>query len=184
MKQQPIGRLTLKELTRRARQVRLLLTDNDGVLTDTGVYYSETGEALKRFSIRDGMGVVLLRNAGIESAIITSENSPSVRRRAEKLKMKHLFLGVVDKRAHLDAIVNETGLPLESLAYIGDDVNDLEIMSVIRMKGITACPQDAMPVIRRVAQYVCKADGGHGAFRDFAEWLLRLRGNSNTNFRI
>jgi 3-deoxy-D-manno-octulosonate 8-phosphate phosphatase (KDO 8-P phosphatase) len=183
MKQQRTARPSLKELARRSQRVQLLLTDNDGVLTDAGVYYSENGEAFKRFSIRDGMGIVLLRNAGIETAIITSENSPSVRRRAEKLKMGHLFLAVVDKRAHLDTILSETGLPLDSLAYIGDDVNDLEIMKTISAKGITACPQDAMPVIRRVAHYVCKAGGGHGAFRDFAEWLLRLRGNSNTNFR-
>ena len=173
----------LRELKRRAKRLRLVLTDNDGVLTDAGVYYPGTGETFKRFSIRDGMGVVLLRNAGVETAIITSENCPSARRRAEKLKMRFLFLGILDKQSHLKNILAETGVGLDSLAYIGDDVNDLEIMKEIGRQGITACPLDAMPIIQRVAHYRCKAPGGNGAFRDLAEWLLHLRGDSHTDFR-
>lgn len=167
------------ELKRRARRIRLVLTDNDGVLTDAGVYYSADGEALKRFSIRDGMGVMLLRRSGIETAIITSEMSESVRRRAEKLEMPFLYLGVKEKHKHLDAILNETRLSLQQVAYIGDDVNDLEIMKVIAGSGITATPADGMPVIQKLAHYRCKQSGGHGAFRDFAEWLLYLRGAPN-----
>jgi len=97
--------------------------------------------------------------------------------------MRYLFLGILDKRSHLDNILAETGVGLDSLAYIGDDINDLEIMKEIGRQGITACPLDAMPVIRRVAHYRCKAPGGNGAFRDFAEWLLDLRGDSHTDFR-
>jgi 3-deoxy-D-manno-octulosonate 8-phosphate phosphatase (KDO 8-P phosphatase) len=106
-----------------------------------------------------------------------------VGRRAEKLKMRYLFLGVLDKQSHLKNILAETGVGMDSLAYIGDDVNDLEIMKEIGQQGITACPLDAMPVIQRVAQYRCKARGGNGAFRDFAEWLLHLREASHTDFR-
>lgn len=167
--------MTLSSLRLRAAKIRLVLTDNDGVLTDTGVYYGENGETLKRFSIRDGMGVELLRKAGIETAIITSESSPSVKQRALKLQMPLLFLGVRDKRAHLPAILRETGLGLEQLAYIGDDVNDAEIMTEIRRSGLTAAPKDAMLVAKRLAHYHCTAAGGHGAFRDFAEWILKLR---------
>jgi 3-deoxy-D-manno-octulosonate 8-phosphate phosphatase (KDO 8-P phosphatase) len=176
-----MGRSGLKKLTptalrRRARNIRLVLTDSDGVLTDTGVYYSESGEAFKRFSIRDGMGVERLRTAGIETAIITGENSPSVRQRAAKLKLQHLYLGIRDKRSHLDAIVEETGFSIKELAYIGDDVNDLGIIEEICRSGLTAAPEDAMGVVRRAVHYRTAARGGHGAFREFAEWILRLRG--------
>jgi 3-deoxy-D-manno-octulosonate 8-phosphate phosphatase (KDO 8-P phosphatase) len=178
MKRTTSTRLSLSELRKRAQRLKLILTDNDGVLTDTGVYYSEAGEAFKRFSIRDGMGVSLLRKSGVETAIITSETSPSVRRRAEKLQMPYLYLGVTDKHAHLDAILKETGFTIEQLGYIGDDVNDLEIIGAIRSRGLAAAPKDAMPAIRNSVHYVCGATGGNGAFRDFAEWILKLRNSS------
>jgi 3-deoxy-D-manno-octulosonate 8-phosphate phosphatase (KDO 8-P phosphatase) len=153
-----------------------VLTDSDGVLTDTGVYYSDSGEVFKRFSIRDGMGVERLRTAGIDTGIITGENSPSVRQRAAKLKLQHLYLGIRDKRSHLDVILKETGFSLNQLAYIGDDVNDLGIIQEIRRAGLTAAPIDAMGVVRRSVHYRTAARGGNGAFREFAEWILRLRG--------
>lgn len=168
-------KLTHKELKRRARNIKLVLADNDGVLTDAGVYYGESGEMFKRFSIRDGMGIELLRTAGIETAIITSETSPSVKKRAEKLQMRYLYLGVQDKHHHLEFILQETQLELHNLAYIGDDVNDVKIMEAIARAGITATPKDGMAAVRPLALYCCKYPGGHGAFRDFAEWLLQLR---------
>lgn len=171
----PIRTLSKKELRHRARNIKLVLADNDGVLTDTGVYYGENGEMFKRFSIRDGMGVELLRNAGIETAIITSETSPSVKKRAEKLRMRYLYLGIQDKAQHLPHILEETQLQPENLAYIGDDVNDLHIMQAIAQEGITATPKDGMPIVRSASHYWCKYNGGQGAFRDFAEWLLKHR---------
>lgn len=168
-------RLSKRDLQTRANAIKLVLTDNDGVLTDTGVYYSDAGEAFKRFSIRDGMGVERLRNAGIETAIITGELSASVQKRAEKLKMPYLYLGVKDKRAKLDEILRETGLSTTNLAYIGDDYNDLDIIAAINPSGLTACPNDAMPAVQAAVHYKAKANGGYGAFRDFAEWILSLR---------
>jgi len=168
-------RFSPNQLRSRAKKIKLVLTDNDGVLTDTGVYYDENGEALKRFSIRDGMGVELLRQVGIETAIITSEMSPSVRRRAEKLRMRYLYLGVKDKKEHLDVILKETSLAVNQTAYIGDDVNDMAMIEEIGKAGLTAAPCDAMPVIRNAVHYRCKNPGGNGAFRDFAEWILHLR---------
>jgi 3-deoxy-D-manno-octulosonate 8-phosphate phosphatase (KDO 8-P phosphatase) len=168
--------LSLATLKKRALNIKLVLTDNDGVLTDTGVYYSERGEELKRFSIRDGMGVERLRKAGVETAIITGENSGSVKKRSEKLNMPFLYLGISNKLAQLDGILAETHLTIEQLAYIGDDVNDVKIMQAIGKVSLTACPSDAMPEARAAAHYRCKARGGNGAFRDFAEWILRLRG--------
>jgi len=159
----------------KAAGIKLLLTDVDGVLTDNGVYYSETGEVMKRFSIRDGMGVERLRNVSrIVTGIITGETSPSVIRRAEKLGIQELHLGVKDKPGRLREILERNQLEWDEIAFIGDDVNDLE---VLRKVGISACPGDAMPVVRREVNYVCENKGGHGAFREFAEWLISLRDN-------
>ena len=159
----------------RARQVTLVLSDCDGVLTDNSVYYSANGEEMKRFSIRDGMGVERLRNAGIQTAIITGENSLSVKTRAAKLRLRHLFMGVSDKRSHLGGIMYQTGFDINQMAYIGDDVNDLEIIEAINEVGLTGAPHDAMPEVLGVVHYRCSAAGGQGAFREFAEWLLELR---------
>lgn len=167
--------LTLKELRRRAADVRLVLTDNDGVLTDTGVYYGLTGEVFKRFSIRDGMGVRLLRSAGVETAIITGETSPSIRRRAEKLRMRFLYLGIDDKRLHLANILASTHLSARQIAFIGDDVNDLGIIEAVHAEGLTGAPSDAMPSVARAVHYHCATPGGRGAFREFADWILALR---------
>lgn len=163
------------ELRERARRLRLVLTDSDGVLTDGGVYYSDSGEALRRFSVRDGMGVERLREAGIATAIVTRETTGCVERRSAKLRLPYLFLGVRDKAAQLPAILAETGLEVDTLAYIGDDVNDLGIMAAIGERGLTAAPADAMPEVLAACHYRCTARGGHGAFRDFAEWILALR---------
>ena len=167
--------LPRSELKKRAARIALVLSDSDGVMTDTGVYYSESGEAYKRFSIRDGMGVELLRNAGIETAIITGERSGSVVRRSEKLGLRYLYLGVKDKRRQLNSIIAETGISIERIAFIGDDVNDVEIIAAIGKSGLTAAPADAMPAVTRIVHYRCRAHGGNGAFRDFADWLLSLR---------
>ncbi len=167
--------LTLNELAQRAEKIKLVISDNDGVFTDNGVYYSERGEEMKRYSVRDGMGVERLRNSGIETGIMTGEVSPSLKKRAEKLGMKSLYLGVKDKLSMLETVLAETGLRRYELAYIGDDVNDVEIMKEIAREGLTACPQDATDFVEPYIHYRAQADGGYGAFRDFAEWLLALR---------
>ncbi|HUK91316.1 MAG TPA: 3-deoxy-D-manno-octulosonate 8-phosphate phosphatase [Blastocatellia bacterium] len=169
------SRLPGDELRRRALGVRLVLTDCDGVLTDAGVYYSSQGEQLKRFSVRDGMGVERLRLHGIETAIITRENCPCVKKRAEKLKLRYVFLGIPDKEAYLPVILGRTGLAMDQLAYIGDDVNDLPIIENINESGLTGAPLDAVGQVADVVQYRAAAPGGHGAFRDFAEWIINLR---------
>ena len=172
--------LSPRELARRASRLRLVLTDSDGVLTDTGVYYSERGEELKRFSIRDGMGVERLRNAGVETGIVTGERSPSVLRRAEKLGLRHVLLGVKDKLGAVQALCAEQGLALDEVGFIGDDVNDLEVLTVLTTHGLTAAPADALPSVLGAVIHVCSAPGGHGAFRDFAEWILGHRAAAPT----
>ncbi len=168
-------KLSRSELRRRACNIKLVLSDCDGVLTDTGVYFSKAGEVMKRFSIRDGMGTELLRTAGIETGYITGETSPGLKKRADKLKIKHLYLGVDNKSAELKKILSKTKFSAGQLAYIGDDVNDLEILSNIGKAGLTATPSDGMPVVKKSVHYICKVRGGQGAFRDFADWILELR---------
>lgn len=168
-------RLPKAILRRRAARIALVLTDSDGVLTDTGVYYGPDGESLKRFSIRDGVGVERLRTAGIETAILTGESSPSVRKRAEKLQMRSLYLGVKDKAAHLKTICQETGLSPDQIAFVGDDLNDLGIIRELTPVALTGAPSDAIPDIAAEVTYHCKERGGFGAFREFAEWILTLR---------
>lgn len=163
-----------QELARRAQQIRLVLTDVDGVLTDAGVYYSRRGEELKRFSLRDGMGVERLSDAGIKTAFLTRERSELVVRRAEKLNVK-AYVGVRNKASFLGAILSERSLELGQLGFIGDDVNDLGLMARLRDHGLTAAPSDAMPEVACAVHFVCPAAGGHGAFRAFAEWILALR---------
>lgn len=163
------------EARKRAARIRLLLTDNDGVLTDTGVYYGPDGELVKRYSIRDGMGVERLKLIGVETGIITGEKSLNLKRRAEKLRLAHLYLGIKDKTATIEAIRRAANLSMDEIAYIGDDVNDLCAMDLIGERGLTAAPADAMPQVRAIAHYLCAWNGGAGAFRDFAEALITLR---------
>jgi 3-deoxy-D-manno-octulosonate 8-phosphate phosphatase (KDO 8-P phosphatase) len=169
------GRLKKAEAKKRADRIRLVLSDCDGVLTDGGVYYSDAGEAMKQFSLRDGMGVARLREAGIESGIISGEVSESLRRRADKLHITHLYLGVTNKFHQLNALAEHHQIPLDTIAYIGDDVNDAEVLHELRTVGLTAIPGDADSSVRSAAHYICTATGGHGAFREFADWILRLR---------
>ncbi|NMW22246.1 MAG: HAD-IIIA family hydrolase [Chlorobiaceae bacterium] len=167
--------LTPEELAKRAEGIKLVISDNDGVFTDNGVYYSERGEEMKRYSIRDGMGVERLHNEGIDTCIMTGEISPSIRKRAEKLGIKRLYLGVTDKFSMFETVLAETGLQKHELAYIGDDVNDVAIMKEIAIEGLTAAPGDATLFVLPFIHYRAQYNGGYGAFRDFAEWLIALR---------
>ncbi len=162
-----------KHLMDKARKIKLVLTDNDGVLTDTGVYYSEEGEIFKRFSIRDGMGVERLRKElDIETGIITGEISGSIKKGAEKLRIKELLLGVAEKHLLLPEIIDRHNIKPENVAYIGDDLNDIKLMKLV---GLTASPADGMAEIRSMVDYVCEQKGGHGAFREFAELIITIK---------
>jgi YrbI family 3-deoxy-D-manno-octulosonate 8-phosphate phosphatase len=163
------------QLHEKALKVKILFTDCDGVLTDNGVYYSSEGEVMKRFSIRDGMGVERLKNlCNVDTGIITGELSGSVKKRAEKLKIEHLYLGIKDKKSKLKEIMESTGLSAENIAYIGDDVNDLEIMELC---GLTATPADGLSFVKEKVDFICSVKGGYGAFREFAELIIYLQQN-------
>ncbi len=166
-------RLTEAEAARRAAAVKLVVCDNDGVLTDGTVFVSERGEELKQYSLRDGMGVERLRDKGVATGILTRERSAIVQRRAEKLMLPHVWIGVADKRAHLHRILEEARVAIGEVAYIGDDVNDLGIIDAIGEAGLTCAPADAMVEVQRAVHLVCRQPGGRGAFRELAEFIVR-----------
>ncbi|MBP1618556.1 MAG: 3-deoxy-D-manno-octulosonate 8-phosphate phosphatase, YrbI family [Bacteroidetes bacterium] len=156
--------------------IMLVLSDVDGVLTDAGMYYSETGDELKKFNTHDGMGFQLLRNAGFKTGIITSENTKIVENRARKLKVDYLHQGKnhEGKLSIVQNICNKDGYSLQEIAYIGDDVNCLELLSAV---GFAACPSDAVQKIKSIPGiHILSAKGGEGVFREFAEKIILEKG--------
>lgn len=163
----------IQALKEKALRVKLLLTDCDGVLTDGSVFYGAEGEVMKRFFIRDGMGAERLKKlSGIETGIVTGELSESVKRRAEKLGIEELHLGVKLKLQRVVEIASRRGISMTEIAYIGDDVNDLEVLGAV---GLSACPGDAMPEVKDICDFICHQPGGRGAFRELAEWIISER---------
>src|SRR5213594_4574430 len=157
------------------KRIRLFAMDVDGVLTDAGMYYSESGEELKKFNTRDGMGIKLLQAAGLVTALITMEETKLVTRRAEKLAIPEVHQGARHKPAAMREVVARHGLTLQQVAYIGDDVNDLEVLNAV---GFSAAPADALPVVRNAVEYVCRQKGGEGAVREVADLILAAQAGS------
>jgi len=154
------------------QHIRLFATDVDGVLTDAGMYYSESGDEWKKFNTRDGMGIKLLQRAGLITAIVTQERTRLVARRAEKLAIPELHQGVMDKLSVIRDMAERHGISLRQIAYIGDDVNDMEALKAV---GFSAAPADGLPQVRKVVDYVCRLNGGEGAVRELAEMILQSR---------
>ena len=153
--------------------IRLFATDVDGVLTDAGMYYSESGDEWKKFNTRDGMGIKLLQRAGLITAIVTQERTRLVARRAEKLAIPELHQGVLDKLSVIRDMAERHGISLRHIAYVGDDVNDLEALNAV---GFSATPADGLPQVRKVVDYICRLKGGEGAVRELAEMILLAQG--------
>lgn len=160
------------DLAARCRAVKLVLTDVDGVLTDSGMFYDASGDVLRKFNTRDGKAVELLRGAGILTGILSSEESEAVRKRAAKLKIDVLRIGISDKCAEISALMAELGLLREEVAFIGDDVNDTQALAMV---GLSACPADAHADNLAIAHYRSELRGGEGCLRDFADLILRAR---------
>ena len=154
-------------------QIKLFLCDVDGTLTDGGMYYSELGDELKKFNTRDGMGFQLLREAGIKTGIITSENTHIVENRAKKLKLDYLRQSKRDggKVAAAQEICDELGITLSDVAYIGDDINCFDLLSAV---AVAACPADAMPKVKAIPGiHVMTRKGGEGCVREFISLILQ-----------
>jgi 3-deoxy-D-manno-octulosonate 8-phosphate phosphatase (KDO 8-P phosphatase) len=174
------SKLTGRALRAKIDRVRLLAMDVDGVLTDAGMYYSETGDELKKFNTRDGMGIKLLQTAGIVTAFVTKEKTAIVERRGRKLAVPEVHQGVDDKVAVIVGLAKKYRLSLDQIAYVGDDVNDLD---ALRAVGFSAAPADAMPVVLHSVQYVCGHRGGDGAVREIADLILGPKASQPVNVR-
>lgn len=150
--------------------IKLFLTDCDGVLTDGGMYYAADGTESKKFNTRDGMAFELLRKAGIKTGIITAEETVIVRNRAEKIKADELLMGVKDKLSAVNKLCEKYNITLKNVAYIGDDINDAEVLAAV---GLAACPNDAHLSVKKIANIkILSQNGGRGAVREFIDELL------------
>ncbi len=152
--------------------VRALVTDVDGVLTDGGLYYSENGDELKRFDVRDGQGLVLLREAGVLTAIVTRKQTALVARRARDLGIAEVHQNVTDKARAIAELVARHHLDPASICYVGDDLVDLPAMRAV---GLSVAVADAVPEVRRAATYITRAKPGHGALREVCNLILAAR---------
>ena len=160
-------------LAARCRALRLVLMDVDGVLTDGTVLLLPDGREAKSFHIRDGLGIVLAQRAGLKMGVLSGRASESLAARAAELKLEVVRQGVSDKRAVFEEILREQGLRPEEVAYIGDDLNDLPVLTEV---GLSAAPADAPFEVRMQAFMVLEARGGHGCVREFLEAILKARG--------
>jgi 3-deoxy-D-manno-octulosonate 8-phosphate phosphatase (KDO 8-P phosphatase) len=157
----------------RARGIRLLVLDVDGVLTDGRLFISAAGEELKVFHVRDGSGLVAIQRAGITVAIISGRDSPAVTRRATELGIRHVHQGVADKGALLDRLLDELGIAAEETACVGDDTPDAPML---RRAGLAIGVADAHPALLAAAHWVTKSNGGQGAVREVCDLLLSAHG--------
>lgn len=152
---------------------KLVITDIDGVWTDGGMFYDQTGNELKKFNTGDSAGVLFLRQLNIPFGIITGEDTQIVARRAEKLKVEYLFQGVSNKVEVAEKLCQDLGIGLEDVAYIGDDLGDMKLLEKV---GISAAPNNAPDYVKELVHFVTKKSGGEGAFREFVEGILRQEG--------
>lgn len=150
--------------------IKLFGCDVDGTLTDAGMYYTENGDELKKFNTRDGMGIKLLRESGIITLIITSENTKIVENRAKKLKVDYLYQGVQNKLEIIEDLLKKLNIDKSEFAYIGDDINDKEILE---FAGLKACPNDAMEIIKNIDNIlIMSKKGGEGTVREFIDCYI------------
>jgi len=157
------------------KDIKHVAMDVDGVLTDGGMYYSESGNELKRFHARDGMGIKLLQGIGIVTAFITSDKTNLVQRRGDRLKVPEVHQGTFEKTKVLYGLCEKYHLTMQQVAFIGDDVNDLDALQHV---GFSVAPADAVPVVKEAVDYICNLNGGAGAVREMSDLILHLLQNA------
>lgn len=162
-----------------AQKVKLLLLDVDGVLTDGSLVYAGSGEESKIFNTQDGLGLRLLQESGVEVGLITARNSTIVSRRAEELKLAHVYQGKFDKLSAYEDVLKKTGLRPMHTAYMGDDWVDLPLLNRV---GFAAAPANAVAEIRQRAHYTCTCHGGAGAVREVCELIMEAQGTYKQMF--
>ncbi len=163
----------------KCKKIKLVLTDVDGVLTDGGRYFSDKGEIIKKFHVRDGMGINILLRNGIKTAIITKENSKIVKKWAKEMNVSKTYSGIKNKEKDLDKICKSYKILPSEIAFIGDDVNDIELMKKV---GFSATPFDGILQAKKIVNYVCKTSGGNGAPREIIDLILKEKSPNKTNW--
>ena len=153
----------------KSKNIKILLTDVDGVLTDGGMYYTSTGDAMKKFHTRDGMGVNLLRKSGIPTIIVTKEKTKMVRSWAKKMNVSHIYDGILQKEKILKEICKKYSVTSSQIAYIGADINDIELLKKV---GFSVTPNDGILDAQNIVDYICKKKGGDGVLREVADIIL------------
>jgi 3-deoxy-D-manno-octulosonate 8-phosphate phosphatase (KDO 8-P phosphatase) len=158
---------------KRLRQIKLLVLDVDGVLTDGGLWFDASGQLIKRFDVRDGLGIRLLQQAGVEIAFLSGGQGGATEVRARQLGIQHCLVGIKDKPEALLQLQQRLGVNIADTAFVGDDLNDLAVLPVVEL---LIAPADACKPVRRGAHAVLRKRGGHGAIRELAETILQARG--------
>ena len=159
------------------KKIKYLIIDVDGTMTDAGIYYDENGNELKKFSTRDAAGFYAARRAGIKTVVLTGRESAATTRRMKELKVDFLFKNVKDKYGFLYRFMRENEIQREEMGYIGDDLNDLQPMT---LAGFIGCPADSCSEVLAVANYVSPVKGGCGTVRDVVQYLLKNWGEWET----
>ena len=158
-----------KKILKKCKKIKILLTDVDGVLTDGGMYYSSNGDFLKKFNARDGMGVNVLRRHKIPTIIVTKEKTSIVKKWASKMNIEQVFDGVLKKENVLEKICKKFKIKSDEVVFIGDDINDLELMKKV---GFAATPHDGTKECIKLADYQCRTDGGKGVLREITDLII------------
>ena len=159
-------------MRKKIKKIKLIATDVDGVLTDGGMYYSSKGDVLKKFHARDGMAVSILKKNTIPTVIITKERNQIVKKWSSKMNIDKLFDGVKNKEKVVSKLCKSYGLSENNIAYIGDDVNDLEIL---KKTGFAATPKDGNLEVKKIVDYICKNRGGEGVLREICDLIISIK---------
>ncbi len=155
------------------KNLKLVILDVDGTLTDGKIYYSDSGNEIKSFSVKDGMGISLAIQAGVRFAVITGRESVSVEKRCNELGIELVYQSIKNKKQLAKKIINDLNLSAENVMYIGDDINDLDVMNYV---GISACPMDSASDVLEYVDIISKFKGGDGAVRDILETIFKEQG--------
>jgi len=169
----------MQDILDKARQIKLVIFDVDGVLTDGSLYLGDDGQEYKAFHSKDGLGMKLLQASGVEIGIITARTSRVVEHRMQSLNIKHIYQGQLDKRIAFDQLLAKLKLNNEQVAYVGDDVIDLPVM---REAGLAIAVQDAHPLAKQHAHWQTPHNGGRGAARDVCELIMEAQGTLQTQW--
>jgi 3-deoxy-D-manno-octulosonate 8-phosphate phosphatase (KDO 8-P phosphatase) len=163
----------MSDFAARLAGIRLLSLDLDGVLTDGGLYYTEAGDVMRKYDVKDGMGIELLMQAGLPVSVITASDTPAIATRLARLRIPHVRMGIRHKLPELQAICAGLGIGLDQVLHLADDVNDLPVLDVV---GLPVAVADALPAVKAVARHTTARPGGRGAVREICDALIAARG--------